>query len=73
MKFIEISSTVCVNVGQIAWVSSRDDGLSSLLFVGGKEYPSDIPYKTILALINETSKVEEKLDKYLDVATIQTI
>jgi hypothetical protein len=72
MKFLEISKTVCVNKDSIAWVSSADNGISSIIFVGGKEYPSDIPYQILVDMLQQNEPTMEKLDKYLSVATIQT-
>jgi len=74
MKFIEISKTVCVNRDSIAWVASKDDGLTSVIFLGGKEYPSDIPYQILVDMLQQVddNPVMKKLDNYLSVATIQT-
>jgi hypothetical protein len=75
VQFIEISNTVCVNTKEIAWVASDQEGLSSVIYVGGKEYPSDIPYKTLVSMLqgNDEGKTMEKLDKYLSVATITSL
>jgi hypothetical protein len=51
MKFIEISNRACVNVARIEWVEKTDEGLSCTVCVGGKEYPSDIPYNSFLDMI----------------------
>ena len=72
--FIEISKTVCVNRDSIAWVAEKDNGITSVIFVGGKEYPSDIPYQILVDMLqrSEENPVMKKLDNYLSVATIQT-
>ena len=73
MQFIEITNSVCVNKSSISWVSRREDGFS-LIFVGGKEYPSDIPYDILVDMLQneEENSTMKKLDNYLSVATIQT-
>ena len=76
MQFIEISPTVTVNRDEIAWVASNDEGLSSTIYVGGKEYPSDIPYATLVNILQQSesdeNKTMNKLDRYLSVASVQT-
>jgi len=75
MKFIEISPTVCVNVDQVAWVAVSEDGFGSTVYVGEKEYPCDMPYQTIVTLLQQSdgTKTMEKLDKYLNVATVTSL
>lgn len=75
VSFIKISNTVCVNIKEIAWVSSDQEGLSSIIFVGGKEYPSDIPYQTLVSMLQGSSenKTMDKLDKYLSVAGVTSL
>lgn len=51
MKFIEITNNACVNVAKIEWVEKADEGLSCVVCVGGKVYPSDIPYNAFLDMI----------------------
>jgi hypothetical protein len=75
MKFIQLSPVVTVNVNEISWIASSDDGMGCTIFIGGKEFPSDIPYNSILNIIQQIddSKTMEKLSNYLDVATVTTL
>ena len=75
MMFLEISRTVCVNTSDISWVSSEQDGLSSMIYVGGKEYPCDIPYQTLVGMLKDSdgNNTMKKLDQYLSVATVTTL
>jgi hypothetical protein len=75
MMFLEVSKTVCVNTKEICWVSSEQEGLSSMIYVGGKEYPCDIPYSTLVSMLKDSDgdRTMKKLDEYLSVATIQTV
>jgi hypothetical protein len=71
--FIKISDSVCVNSELVAWVSRTEIG--STLYVGGKEYPCDMPYDSLVSILqgSEGNKTMEKLDKYLNVATVTTL
>lgn len=75
MRFIEIAPNITVNTSQIAWIASEDEGLGSTISIGGKEYPSTIPYKTLVQIIQSSTdnKTMEKLSNYLDVATVTTL
>ena len=77
MQFIEISQTVTVNCNEIAWVSSEDGGMSSIICVGSKEYPSDIPYNSLVNMLqnsgSDKNKTMQKLDDYLSVATVTQV
>jgi hypothetical protein len=75
MKFIEITPTVCVNRDAISWISQSEDGLGSTIMVGDKEYPSDIPYTTLVNIIqkSDSDSTMKKLDNYLSVATVTTL
>jgi hypothetical protein len=75
MKFIEISPTTTVNKDEVCWINSTNGGLSCTVYVGGKEYESDIPYQTLIMLLQQggdNEAVMDKLNKYLEVATVQT-
>ena len=71
--FLEISDKVCVNTGEISWVSLAEDGLGSIIYCGDKEYPSDIPYQSLVIMLKQSNGTMDKLDKYLSVATVQTV
>ena len=75
MKFIEISNTVCANLSQIEWIANDQDGFGSMICIGGKEYPSDIPYKTLVQIIQSSDgdATMKKLDNYLSNATITAL
>ena len=76
MKFLEITPTVTVNRDEICWVSSVDGGLSSTIYVGGKEYPSDMPYSILVNMLKQSddgNKTMQKLDDYLSVATVTQV
>ena len=53
-KFIEVSNRTCINIHKIEWVEKADEGLSCVICVGGKEYPSDIPYNSFLNMIQHS-------------------
>ena len=53
-KFLEVNSKTCVNVNKIDWVEKADEGLSCLISVNGKEYPSDIPYSSFVNMIQHS-------------------
>jgi len=74
-KFIEINDHCTANIDRIAWIASDNEGLSSKIYVGDREYDSDIPYKTLVSILKteEMSSVEQKLDQFLSVATITTV
>ena len=75
MKFLEISDRVCVNTEEIAWVRQSDDGFGCIIYVGDREYPADLPYRTFIQILTQEqrSPTAEKLDKFLSVATVQTL
>lgn len=75
MKFIEISNTVCANLNQIEWIASAQQGFGSTICINGKEYPSDIPYKTLISIIqsSDEQKTMQKLDNYLSNATVTAL
>ena len=58
MKFIEISNRTCVNVDEIAWITSSEDGFSCSVYVGDKEYPCDVPYVSFVMMVQEATKEE---------------
>lgn len=55
MKFIEINNKTCVNVDEICWVLSSEDGLSCTVCVGEKEYSCDTPYNSFVMIIQQGS------------------
>ena len=71
MKFIEISNTVCANLSQIEWIANAQEGFGSTICIGGKEYPSDVPYKTLVQIIQSSDGdvTMKKLDNYLSNVT----
>lgn len=74
MNFIEISPNVCVNTKFIEWIASDRDGSGSIMRVGRKEYPSDIPYKTLVAILkSQKDNTMQKLDNYLSTATVHAV
>jgi hypothetical protein len=75
MKFIEINNDVCVNMDKVEWIASDQQGFGCVVCVGNKEYPCDIPYKTLISILqsNDEAKTMQKLDNYLSNATITTL
>ena len=70
--FIEINKDTTINSSEVCWITRNEIGC--IIYVGGQEYPSDIPYETIVMLLKSDNKEKafEKLDQFLSVATIQT-
>ena len=59
MSFIEITNNVCVNVSQISWVEKMDEGLSCVVCIGDKEYPSDIPYQSFIGILKNSESAHD--------------
>jgi len=74
-KFLEINKLSTVNIEAITFVTTSNDGTSSEIWVGSKKYECYIPYTTLVSMLKqyESSDVENKLDKYLSVATVTQV
>ena len=66
MTFIQITPDMYVNKNMIEWISSVDGGISSKVGFGGREYPSNIPFSSLMSLLKD--EVNSKLDAFLSEA-----
>ena len=78
-KFIEITPTICVNVDNVEWIESVNEGMSSVIRCRDKEYPCEVPYHLVIDLLQQSDssdkheKVMQKLDNYLSVAPVTVL
>lgn len=59
-KFIEISKRTCINADEVQWVTISEDNMSCIVCIGGKEFPSKLPYSTMVDMLkkNEPKEVQ---------------
>lgn len=59
-KFIEISNRTCINAEAVEWVTKSEDGLSCIVCIGGREFPSKLPYSSMIDMLkkNEPKEVQ---------------
>ena len=59
-KFVDISDKTCINLDEVYWVTKAEDGLSCIVCIGGREFPSKLPYSSMLSMLkkNEPKEVQ---------------
>lgn len=75
MKFIEINDATTVNMDKIEWIQSHQQGFGCIVGVAGREYPCDIPYKTLIGILQnqEGDKLMQKMDNVLSAASFTAV
>jgi hypothetical protein len=75
MKFIELTTEVCINKDKIEMVASANGGATCTITFVGKEYNCSIPYRAMREMLKqgESDAAIEKLNKYLSVATVSSV
>ena len=79
MKFIHIKEGLSVAINKIDTIESLDGVSSRITLSNGNGYTVDKPYASLMFLLenaaseDKNAKTMDKLNKYLSVATVQTI
>lgn len=57
-KFIEISNRTTINIEEVQWITKSEDNLSCIVCIGDKEFPSKLPYSSMINMLKKNEQKE---------------